>query len=516
MTDYIIYSNKLCKSDYCEVHIIKRVSNPNDNDPNVNDSNVNDPNYLLVAKIYYNAQDHYYLNEQEILNKINENPTNDNLIKMRNDNIHILLDNNIYGANTVSLIFNYLKHENLVKYLRYGGEKTDIDEDMVKSIAYKLIKAISTIHKKNIIHSKLDIENIMLDENFEPVIIHFSEATIKEGKIEDTREDSFGLAKILTKLITNGKFSHFEIKEKGNSKCLYIYDIIGHSYSPKKFWHFFEDSISLDFQNFFKFLIKEKLINFDELLNHPWLQQFNDDNEIKNATKNYFKRIYDLNILNEKECLTESHDFSNVIFEEDKNKDNLSIFSQYDSNMKSAFDQNIYDIFSKMKIEATDFELKGIISDYLLIKLSNYDKKSTFFTKFMYKLYTYFESIKKFEDFSISVVEPKPNKNSYLSFDMNINKINNNTENIDELIDEDYIIPDDIDDVFEENEQMLMINLELIQYNDIINNNKLENDKDEFYLVFNYKVGEISYYNHCVKFIKEKVKLILNSFFKEK
>lgn len=507
MTDYIINSNKLCKSVYCEVHIIKRVNKPND---------------LLVAKIYYNAQNHYYQNEREILIRLNQPPTNDNLIKMRNDNIHIILDNNLYGENTVSLVFDYLKHENLVKYLSYGEEKTDITEDMVKSIAYKLIKAINAMHKKNIIHSKLDIENIMLDDNFEPVIIHFSEATIKDGKIENTREDSIGLAKILAKLITNGKFSHFDIKEKGNAKHLIIYDRIGNQYLPNKFWIVFKDSISLDFQNFFKTLtIGEKILNFDELLNKPWLKQFKDDNDIKNLTKDYFKRIYELNILNEKDCSTESHDFSNAIFEEDKNKDNLSIFSQYDTDMKSTFDQNIYDIFSKMKIEKTNFELKGIISDYLLILLSNYDKKSTFFTKFMYKLYIYFESIKKLEDFSISAQEPKPNdkpnENSYLSFDVNINKINdNNIENLDELIDDDYVIPDDMDDVFEENEQTLMINLELIQFNNINSNNKVENDKDKFYLVFNYKVGEISYYYHCVKIIKEKVKLILKSFFKEK
>lgn len=268
-------------------------------------------------------------------------------------------------------------------------------------------------------------------------------------------------------------------------------------------------------------MITKKKLNFDDLLNEPWLKQFNDDNDMKNLTKDYFKRIYELNILNEKDYLTESHDFSNAIFEEDKSKDNLSIFSQYDTDMKSAFDQNIYDIFSKMQIETTNFELKGIISDYLLITLSNYDKKSTFFTKFMYKLYIYFESIKKLEDFSISVEEPKPNdksnENSYLNFDVNINKINdNNIENLFELIDDDYIIPDDMDDVFEENEQTLMINLELIHFNDINSNNKGENDKDKFYLVFNYKVGEISYYYHCVKIIKEKVKLILKSFFKEK
>ena len=504
MTDYIINSNKLCKSVYCEVHIIKRVNNPND---------------LLVAKIYYNAQNDYYRNEREILIRLNQPPTNDNLIRMRNDNIHLLLDNNIYDANTVSLIFDYLKHENLVKYLSYGEEKTDITEDMVKSIAYKLIKAISAMHKKNIIHNKLDIENIMFNENFEPVIIHFSEATIKEGVIKDTHEDSIGLAKILTKLITNGKFSHFDLKEKGKSKHLIIYDRIGNPYSPNKFWYFFNGSISLDFQNFFKLLITNKFLNFDDLLNQPWLQQFNDDDDIKNLTKDYFKRIYELNILNEKEYLTETHDFSNAIFEEDKHKDNLSLFSQYDTDMKSAFDQNIYDIFSKMKIETTNFELKGIISDYLLIQLSNYDIKSTFFTKFMYKLYIYFESTKILEDFSISVEEPKPNdkpnENSYLSFDININKINdNNIENLDELIDDEYIIPDDIDDVFEESEQTLMINLELIQFNDI--NNNVENNKDKFYLVFNYKVGELSYYYHCVKIIKEKVKLILKSFFKEK
>ena len=499
--DYIINSNKLCKSDYCEVHIIKRENNPND---------------LLVAKIYYDAQHHFYRNEREILIRLNQSPTNDNIIKMKTDDIHIILDNNINGANTVSIIFDYLPHENLVKYLCFGETKTDITEDMVKSIAYKLIKAISAMHKKHIIHNKLDIENIMLDEKFEPVIIHFSEATLKEEEIKDTHEDSIGLAKILAKLITNGKFSHFGTFPKGNNNHLVIYDEVGLPHVPKKFWLFFKDSISVDFQNFFKLLIKEKQINFDELLNQPWLQQFNNDSGINEETRKYFERIYELNILNEKECLTENHDFSNAILEEDKSKDNLSIFSQYDSDMKSAFDQNIYDIFSQMKIETTNFELKGIISDYLLIKLSNYDKNSSFFKKFMYKLYTYFDTLKKLEDFSISVKAPKPSNNSYLSFDININKINNNNmENLDsQFIDDDYIIPDDIDDVFEENEQTLMLNLELIHYNDI--NNKIENDKDTFYLVFNYKVGEISYYYHCVKIIKEKAKLILNSFFKEK
>ena len=105
--------------------------------------------------------------------------------------------------------------------------------------------------------------------------------------------------------------------------------------------------------------------------------------------------------------------------------------------------------------------------------------------------------------------------NAYLSFDINIENINNNDniENLDESNDEDYIIPDELSGVFEENEQTLMINLELIQY---IDTNKKENDKDKFYLVFNYKSGEISYYYHCVKFIKDKAKSILKSFFNEK
>ena len=498
--DYVINSNKLCKSHYCEVHIIKRVTAPND---------------LLIAKIFNNSENNFYRNELEILTKLNQNPTNDNIIKMKTDNIHLILDNDIYGANTVYLIFDYLEHENLLKYLSYGSRKTDIDEDLVKSFAYKLIKAISSMHKKNIIHNKLDIENIMLNNEFDPVIIHFSEATLYNGEIKNIHEDFIGLAKILAKLITNGRFSHFTINQKGNKNILYIRDCVGNYYSAHKFWLCFQN-ISADFQNFFiKLLTKSKNLNFDDLFEQPWLKNFNNNNEIIEETRKYVKDIYDKNISNEGECQIENHNYSNAILEEDKNKDNISLFFQYESDMKSVFDENIYDIFSKMSIEKTKFELKGIISDYLLIELSNYDKCSSFFIKFMFNLYTYFELEKKLDNFLISVVKPILMDNAYLSFDINIENINNNDtiENLDESNDEDYIIPDELSGVFEENEQTLMINLELIQY---IDTNKKENDKDKFYLVFNYKSGEISYYYHCVKFIKDKAKSILKSFFNEK
>jgi serine/threonine protein kinase len=429
---------------------------------------------------------------------------------MKTDNIHLILDN-IYGINTASLIFDYLQHENLVKYIRYGWEKTEISEDMVKSFAYKLIKAISSMHKKNIIHNKLDIENIMMNEKFDPVIIHFSEATLNNGEIKSVQEDFIGFAKILAKLITNGRFSNFAIYPKGTKNILYVKDYLDNSYSARKFWSCFQN-ISEEFQNFLiKLLTKSKNLNFDDLFEHPWIKNFDNNNKIIEETRQYFQKIYEFNLKNEEECQIENHNYSDVILEEDKNKDNLSLFS----NMKSVFDENIYDIFSKMTIETTKFELKGIISDYLLIELFNYDKCSSFFIKFMFKLYTYFELEKNLDKFIISVEKPKPMDNACLSFDININNINNDDhiENLDESNEEDYIVPDELNYAFGEIEQTLIINLELIQY---IDTNKKENDKDKFYLVFNYKSGEISYYYHLVKIIKEKAKLVLRSFFNEK
>ena len=505
--EYVIDSNKLCKSDYCEIYRIRNKNLPND---------------ILIAKIYRDQTNPYYINESQILQVLTHSQNNEHIVKLKLDEIKLIIDNDIFGHNPAYLIFDYLPHQNLVKYIKDGEMKTQINEKMVKCFGYKLAKAIRTIHQNRIIHNKLDIDMIMFDINFDPVIIHFSEGTMHENEITNNKVDLIGFAKILAKLITNGRFVDFKIKIKDSKKYLYLCDNARNLKSPKKFWIPFGDSISEEFKQFFISLLRNEYLNFNEILNDPWFNGINSDANIEEETRKYFSGIYEKNILNEKEFSTEKYDYSKVIMTDNKSNEDLSLFSKFSHDMKSESVQNIFNIFSELPIRETNFELKGMISEYLLIELSNYtnNNNNNFLVQIMFKLYSEFSEIKEFKDFTVSIEPAQPEENPYLSFDINLNKNDENeNENIicdeDEFIDdEDCIISDDIEETFEDNEQTLMINLELIQ---LINNNKQKNKKDykdKFYLVFNYKQGEISFYYHLVKIFKEKAKSILKSFFK--
>ena len=80
----------------------------------------------------------------------------------------------------------------------------------------------------------------------------------------------------------------------------------------------------------------------------------------------------------------------------------------------------------------------------------------------------------------------------------------------DEIIEENCIVPDCADDESDDIDQALIIDLELVKYRE---NNP---DNNKFYLLFNYRQGEISYYYLCVKKFKENAKLALKSFLGQK
>ena len=90
--------------------------------------------------------------------------------------------------------------------------------------------------------------------------------------------------------------------------------------------------------------------------------------------------------------------------------------------------------------------------------------------------------------------------------------------NEDDFINEENLVPEEVENEFEEIDQSLVINFELVKFKE---NNKNENKENEninsnkeiFYLLFNFSQGEISNYYHCVKIFKEKAKIILKSFF---
>ena len=487
--DYAIVYNELCRCTNCAVHIIQNLNNNQD---------------LLVAKIFRNPNDPNYQNEFHIFTALLQVNT-PNIIRLRNNNNINLIHGPEFGPNPRFLFFDFLNHGKLAKYLYYVFSP-QFTEDMVKFIAYRLLLALQTLHSNHIAHNKLEVENIMLNQLFDPIIIHFKEAVDNVNQNNEFNNDFERLAKILGKLITNGNLANCEIRySHGAVRSYKIRALAGKPYSPNEFWtlylHKTPDGISNEFRNFFDVLIRHNNLNFNTLLNHPWLNGIGNNQTIQDETRRQFTKIYNQMITNQNINYFQRINQSEIIDEKDQNESKVSIFDK--TGMKSETTESLFDKFSKLSIREIKFKPMVISHEFLEIEILNFNHDYSFLNKFMFKLYTSLQHFQDLKGFTIKIDKPK--ENSFLLFTACIDLIEEQNSDEDEIIDEDCKVPDYVVDENDDTEQTLIMDLELVRYRDNQNNN-------EFYLLFNYKQGEISYYYLWVKKFKEKAKSTLKSF----
>ena len=459
------------------------------------------PHNLLIAKIFYADNIVQYNNEKSILDSLSSNNTYNNyIIKIKNMDINLEGD---IPFNAEIILFDYLQYGNLSKYLLNMDLYTPISQDYIKIICLKLLKAIKVIHNNDISHNNIDLINIMFDNEFNPIIIHFTDA--KRDNNNNFREDFKGLGKTLAKLMTNGKFLNFEYYEKKN--CYAITDNFKKKYRDKKFWSLYED-IPKEFIDFFNILMKERQINIDDLLNNKWLNSITkaDDEKFKkieNNHKKYFLERYKV-LKDNENSEKEEIDINSMINTTNNNSYNLSSLLDSCRSIETSKINNI----SKLKIKEIDNEPKGIVFDYIEITINLEDviATSNFFYNYMLKL----EEIIQNEDKSKITINYDE---KYLAFSINVktydkkendiidDEINNNEEK------QDYNNINNNNNIYEDEnneDEYLEIKIELFKYDQITNCYK-----EKYYLMFNYIEGEIYDYYHYLKIIKEKAKNLL-------
>ena len=81
------------------------------------------------------------------------------------------------------IILEYVSKGELYEYIK-ANEK-GFEKKTAQLIFYKIIKAIEAIHKKGICHRDLKIDNILMDEDFNPKISDFGLAAELKGKLKD-------------------------------------------------------------------------------------------------------------------------------------------------------------------------------------------------------------------------------------------------------------------------------------------------------------------------------------------
>ena len=258
-----------------------------------------------IVKIYEESRLIYLKNETNILGLLNQNHSSENYIfyimfKRMNYNPQLFnIPKEIKMYNIEFLFYDYLPKLSLCDYII--NNNLQVKEIHAKFLCYKLLKSIEQLHSINICHNKLDISNIMFDEEFNPKIIHFSEANIINDKTE-LNKDLFCLGKILAKLLTLGKFSSINFNKKYNKFIINGSDKEKKLFMEEsKFWKtlksFYNINISGKFIGFFDILLEakksKKLVNIHELYKNEWLNEINDDIKIiEDNFKNDFKELY--------------------------------------------------------------------------------------------------------------------------------------------------------------------------------------------------------------------------------
>ena len=160
----------------------------------------------------------------------------------------------------------------------------------------------------------------MLDQDFNPIIIHFGDAKLDENKFN---KDFKGLGILLAKLISSGKFhnNRYDNKKKTNNQRNFLKNkyAIEDKRKISNCLKMQGIEVSEEFEEFFE-ILAEKELKIDDLIKNDWLKEAIDNKiEIEENLKIEFEKIYNL-ILKSQELDIYNIDLTNTVGVNDQNK----------------------------------------------------------------------------------------------------------------------------------------------------------------------------------------------------
>ena len=337
--NFKLVSDQLGKNEHSKVYILQE----------------NNSKKEFIVKIYEESKLIFYKNETNILkllNNLNLPPENNFFIMFKdmqyNPNM-FKLPEKIKENNLEFLFYDYLPKLSLLEYISEFDK--NIPEKLAKFLCYKLLKAIEKLHNINICHNNIEPLNIMLDNDFNVKLIHFSEGKIVDEKNKyRMNKDLFCLGQALAKILTKGTFLSINYNIK--NKLYLIYYLANNRQKAfmqeKIFWNKTNFKLSKEFLDFFHILISAKkskeLIDINELLQNEWLKEvINDTQEHENIFKYYFSQIYQFIIDGNEAKYSINIDINDFIykFENVNNSNDNFIFpTNFEVSEKQQFDNN--------------------------------------------------------------------------------------------------------------------------------------------------------------------------------
>ena len=475
---------------------------------------ISQPNKIFIIKIFEEMKRKEYEEEKSILSLLkgnSNNSQNDYLIKLKDIDIRLEYSD-YYNINSKLLVFDYLYHGTMCDYLYMMPNINHIKEIYVKLLCYKLLKGLKKCHEHNIRHNKIDIKNIMFDNDFNPIIIHFSEASLINNN--NFNKDFIGLGIVLAKLMASGQFISYKY-DKNKKRFVFVYKLGGPNkkgfLEESQFWNIIESNnnikISKEFRQFFDILVKSKNpLNIEDLLKNDFLKDIiNNQNEIEKKLKEEFEANYN-EILKSKEQDTHELDIYSIL--NLGNIEDNSLVNPRKRGKQSSFNNNrcLEDeeesIYENKNIKLINYEPKGIQFNYVEINIK--DNEILYLDaleKFMIDLENNIKEFKYEKDIDINIDYDVKNWAFNVSFEENeIDEENNIEDNINNIEEE----TDEINDYINESDLFpLIIKIELYEFEkeeNVIHSMNLNSRK--YYLMFNYIQGDISDFYEYLKIIK--------------
>ena len=475
---------------------------------------ISQPNKLFIIKIFEEMKRKEYEEEKNILSLLkgnSNNSQNDYLIKLKDIDIRLEYSDN-YNINSKLLVFDYLYHGTMCDYLYMMPNINHIKEIYVKLLCYKLLKGLKKCHEHNIRHNKIDIKNIMFDNDFNPIIIHFSEASLINNK--NFNKDFIGLGIVLAKLMASGQFISYKY-DKNKKRFVFVYKLGGPNkkgfLEESQFWKIIESNnnikISKEFKQFFDILVKSKnVLNIDDLLNNEFLKDIiNNQEEIETKLKKDFEADYN-EIVKSKEQDKQEIDIYSIL-NLDNTEDN-SLVNPRKRGSKTSFDrirsleEKEGNLYEHKVLKSIKCEPKGIQFNYIEINIK--DNEILYLDaleKLMIDLENNIREFKYEKDIDINIEHDAKNWAFCIAFEeKEIDEENNIEDNIDNIEEETDAISEDLND----NELIpLVIKIELFE---LEKDEKLTHSMNpidrKYYLMFNYIQGDISDFYEYLKIIK--------------
>ena len=294
-----------------------------------------------VAKIYkvFNEVD----KEIEILNivKVMHNPF---IIEIINSGKGVIKRNGKIFEDKKYCILEYASKKDLLKYIDFPGK---LEERYSKVIFEKILKAVKAIHSKGIYHLDIKLENIILDEKFEPKIIDFGTAKKKienkngffkgrvgtieymppqmfllDKKYNPIKADIFSLGVVMFNLVVG--FTGFLRATEYDEYYCYIKENTVNS--KEKYWEKVEAKHNISPSELFKELYikmvsfdEEKRPTIDEILEDKWfdeIKNLNDEERNKLEQEVYYEFEKREKIVEENNRMTITNDTIEENFDE--------------------------------------------------------------------------------------------------------------------------------------------------------------------------------------------------------